>query len=69
MNKKTKKLGIAASKKELKDAHRIKMEVKAEMREYNHKRMKDDNFVLANQSVHSEHFGETPAQQAERMRK
>ena len=56
-----------AKKKEMKEAHRIKME----MKEYMRKNLKPDEEArpaLANISVHHENFGETPHENEIRMR-
>lgn len=62
MNKKCKKLGIAASKREQIDAHRVKMEMKKALREHNNERYKSSEYVLANISVNHEFYGDTPAE-------
>ncbi len=57
------------TKRERAAEHRDKMEMKKLKNEQNHKdvarRMQE--FPLANQSQHSEHYGETPAEQTKRM--
>ena len=64
-----KKLPVNASKAEKKLAHIVKMGMKKKLNEHNRlSSMSRPEYVLANQSQHHENFGETPAQQAQRMR-
>lgn len=59
-----KKLPKDASAKEVKTVARIKKEMKEYMRR---SYTMDKPRILANQSVHSEYYGETPAEQHIRM--
>jgi len=64
-----KMLPANASKAEKKLAHIVKMGMKKKLNEHNRlSSMSRPEYVLANQSQHHENFGETPAQQAQRMR-
>ena len=63
--KKCKRFPKDAKSKELKDAHRIKMEMKAMMRR--NRPAEDAGHIGANISVHNENYGETMQENMTRM--
>jgi hypothetical protein len=70
VNKKCKRLGNTATKKELAEAHRIKMEMKILMNEHNRKQLIDNpEWIYANISKHHEHYGDTPKEHEKRKLK
>lgn len=65
--KKCKKLGNSATRAELREAHRIKMEMKRIIQEHNHKEALDyKDYVLANLSKNHEFYGDTPVEHERR---
>ena len=66
MDKKCKKLGVGASKVELKEAHRIKMEIKEKMWEHNYGKQGSKEHVFANISKNHEFWGDTPTENEKR---
>lgn len=63
-----KRLSADASADKRKLAHIVKMGMKKKLNEHNRLAQRSE-YVLANQSQNHENFGETPKQQAERMKK
>ena len=66
MNKKNKRLGNSATKKDLMEAHRIKMEFKKLMNEHNRKQLRPTPNIFANISKNHEHYGDTPTEHEKR---
>lgn len=58
---KCEKLPSTATAQERKDAHKVKMEAKRLLNEYNRETYQDGRFILANISQWHEHYGDTPA--------
>ena len=66
MNEKNKRLGNQATKRELRDAHRVKMEAKRIINDYNTKAYATREYILANISKNHEHYGDTPSEHERR---
>lgn len=66
MDKKTKRLGNGATKRDLIDAHRIKMEMKKILNDHNSKTYATREHIFANLSKNHPHYGDTPRENADR---
>ena len=63
-----KRLGADSTKNARALAHAVKMRVKKKLNAHNANRLLEHpEFVLANQSVKHDNYGETPAEQSKRM--
>ena len=66
MDKKTKRLGNRATKAELRDAHRVKMEMKRILNAHNREDYATKEHIFANLSVNHEYYGDTPSEHSRR---
>jgi hypothetical protein len=64
----TKVPGANTSKSHLKDLHKIKMQVKEQLRAQRYAEVDKNPFVFANISKHHEFYGDTPQEHNERKR-